>query len=125
MKIEFRKVPQTTKELEFDYNSVRIEGTFCKISQSLTKIEANMSGTTDIDCCRCGQTDVITLDENLEFLICDGIFKGKESEDLVIEVQNGVIDFDEIVESELQSIKSDYYLCENCSQDSNLLEQEF
>lgn len=125
MKIEFRKVPQTTKELEFDYNSVRIEGTFCKISQSLTKIEANMSGTTDIDCCRCGQTDVITLDENLEFLISDGIFKGKESEDLVIEVENGVIDFDEIVESELQSIKSDYYLCENCSQDSNLLEQEF
>ncbi|CAI8211948.1 MAG: Uncharacterised protein [Arcobacter lacus] len=125
MKIEFRKVPQTTKELEFDYNSVRIEGTFCKISQSLTKIEANMSGTTDIDCCRCGQTDIITLDENLEFLISDGIFKGKESEDLVIEVENGVIDFDEIVESELQSIKSDYYLCENCSQDSNLLEQEF
>lgn len=125
MKIEFRKVPQTTKELEFDYNSVRIEGTFCKISQSLTKIEANISGTTDIDCCRCGQTDIITLDENLEFLISDGIFKGKESEDLVIEVQNGVIDFDEIVESELQSIKSDYYLCENCSQDSNLLEQEF
>ena len=125
MKIEFRKVPQTTKELEFDYNSVRIEGTFCKISQSLTKIEANMSGTTDIDCCRCGQTDVITLDENLEFLISDGIFKGKESEDLVIEVENGVIDFDEIVESELQSIKSDYYLCENCSQDNNLLEQEF
>lgn len=125
MKIEFRKVPQTTKELEFDYNSVRIEGTFCKISQSLTKIEANISGTTDIDCCRCGQTDIITLDENLEFLISDGIFKGKESEDLVIEVENGVIDFDEIVESELQSIKSDYYLCENCSQDSNLLEQEF
>jgi uncharacterized metal-binding protein YceD (DUF177 family) len=125
MKIEFRKVPQTTKELEFDYNSVRIEGTFCKISQSLTKIEANISGTTDIDCCRCGQTDIITLDENLEFLISDGIFKGKESEDLVIEVQNGVIDFDEIVESELQSIKSDYYLCENCSQDGNLLEQEF
>ena len=125
MKIEFRKVPQTTKELEFDYNSVRIEGTFCKISQSLTKIEANMSGTTDIDCCRCGQTDIITLDENLEFLISDGIFKGKESEDLVIEVENGVIDFDQIVESELQSIKSDYYLCENCSQDNNLLEQEF
>ena len=125
MKIEFRKVPQTTKELEFDYNSVRIEGTFCKISQSLTKIEANISGTTDIDCCRCGQTDIITLDENLEFLISDGIFKGKESEDLVIEVENGVIDFDQIVESELQSIKSDYYLCENCSQDGNLLEQEF
>lgn len=125
MKIEFKKVPQNPKTLEAEFNSVRIEGTFCKISQSLTKIEANISGTTDIDCCRCGQTDIITLDENLEFLISDGIFKGKESEDLVIEVQNGVIDFDEIVESELQSIKSDYYLCENCSQDGNLLEQEF
>ncbi len=125
MKIEFRKVPQTTKELEFDYNSVKIEGTFCKISQSLTKFEANLSGTTDIDCCRCGKTDEVTLNENLEFLISDGIFKGKESDDLVIEVENGVIDFDEIIESELQSIKTDYYLCEDCSQDSNLFEQEF
>ena len=125
MKIEFRKVPQTPKELQFDYNSVKIEGIFCKISQSLTKVEANLSGITDIDCCRCGKTDNITLDENLEFLICDGIFKGNETDDLVIEIENGVIDFDEIIESELQSIKSDYYLCEECSQENNLFEQEF
>lgn len=125
MKIEFRKVPQTPKELQFDYNSVKIDGTFCKISQSLAKVEATLSGTTDIDCCRCGKTDEVTLDENLEFLLSDGIFKGKESDDLVIEIDGGVIDFDEIIESELQSIKSDYYLCEECSQDNNLFEQEF
>ena len=56
MKIEFRKVPQTAKELVVDYNSVKIEGTFCKISQSLVKIDAVLKGSTDIDCCRCGIT---------------------------------------------------------------------
>ena len=52
MKIEFRKVPQITKELDVSYNSVKIEGTFCRISSSLVKIEAVLIGNTDIDCCR-------------------------------------------------------------------------
>ena len=63
MKIEFRKVPQTPKELEVEYNSVKIEGTFCKISQSLVKVDAVLLGNTDIDCCRCGIAEVIEVDE--------------------------------------------------------------
>ena len=39
MKIEFKKVPTTKKELETSFNSVKIEGTFCRISSSLVKIE--------------------------------------------------------------------------------------
>jgi hypothetical protein len=35
--------------LEVIYNSVKIEGTFCKISQSLVKIDAVLKGSTDID----------------------------------------------------------------------------
>ena len=67
MKIEFRKVPQTPKELEVEYNSVKIEGTFCKISQSLVKIDAVLKGSTDIDCCRCGITEEIEVDEKSTF----------------------------------------------------------
>ena len=124
MKIEFRKVPQTPKEFKASLDSVEIEGTFCKISQSLVKIDAVLKGNTQIDCCRCGITDTITLDEEANFLLSDGIYKKSESEDLVIEIDNSLIDFDDIIESELESIKSDYYLCENCSQ-NNDYEQEF
>ena len=125
MKIEFRKVPQINKELEFNYNSVKIEGTFCRISQSLVKIDAVLKGSTDIDCCRCGITEEIEVDEELHLLLSDGIYKNDESEYLVIEVENSLIDFNEIIQSELNSIKSDYHLCEECTQLGDNFEKEF
>ncbi len=125
MKIEFKKVPQITKELEVVYDSVKIEGTFCRISQSLVKVEAVLKGNTDIDCCRCGTTEVIEVDEKLKLLLSDGIYKNDESEYLVIELDNSLIDFDEIIESELNSIKSDYHICNECLQYGDNFEKEF
>ena len=125
MKIEFRKVPQTPKELEVEYNSVKIEGTFCKISQSLVKVDAVLLGNTDIDCCRCGISEIIEVDEELHLLLSDGVYNKDESEYLVIEVENNLIDFDEIIESELNSIKSDYHICKNCLQLGDNFEKEF
>lgn len=125
MKIEFRKVPQISKELEVIFNSVKIEGTFCKISQSLVKIDAVLKGSTEIDCCRCGIAEEIEVDEELHLLLSDGVYKNDESEYLVIEVENSLIDFNEIIESELNSIKSDYHICENCLQYGDNFEKEF
>lgn len=125
MKIEFKKVPSTPKELLVESNSVKIEGTFCKITQSLVKIDAVLIGNTEIDCDRCGITEDVIVDEKLDFLLSDGIFKNDECEDLVIEVDNSTIDFDELIESELASIKSEYHLCKNCLQDGDEFEKEF
>jgi len=125
MKIEFKKAPQTPKELEVVLNSVKIEGTFCKISQSLVKIDAMLIGNTDIDCCRCGKTDNIEVNEKLDFLLSDRIIKNDESEDLVIEIEDGLINFDEIIQSELEAIKSDYHICEECSNNNDDFEKEF
>lgn len=125
MKIEFKKVPQTPKILEAESDSVKIEGTFCKISQSLVKIDAQLTGNTHILCCRCGETEDIEVNEKLNFLLSDGIFKGDEGEDLVIEVEDGLIDFDEIIQSEVEAIKSDYHICEQCSKDNGDFEKEF
>jgi len=125
MKIEFKKAPQTPKKLEVIVDSVKIEGTFCKMSQSLVKIDAMLIGNTDIDCCRCGITDNIEINEKLDFLLSDRIIKNDESEDLVIEIENGLIDFDEIIQGELEAIKSDYHICEQCSNDNDDFEKEF
>ncbi len=126
MKIEFRKVPQSPRDLISEFNSVKIEGTFCKISASLVKVDVNLTGETSVECCRCGENDTITLDENLNFRISDGVYNNKSSdlEDLIIEVENSIIDFDEIIQSELSSIYSDYHICSNCS-DVDFVEQEY
>ena len=125
MKIEFKKAPNTPKKLEIEFDSVKIDGTFCKMSQSLVKIDAVLIGNTNIDCCRCGNTDVISIDEKLSLLLSNGIYKGDESEDLVIEIENELIDFDEIIQSELASIKSEYHICEQCLQNGDNFEKEF
>ena len=125
MKIEFKKLPSTPQDLLVESDSVKIEGTFCKISQSLAKIDAVLIGNTDVDCSRCGITEDVIVDEKLDFLLSDGIFKNDECEDLVIEVDNSTIDFDELIESELASIKSEYHLCKNCLQDGDEFEKEF
>jgi hypothetical protein len=125
MKIEFKKVPQLPKEVSYVHASVKIEGTFCKISQSLVKIDAVLQGNTDIDCCRCGISNTILVDEKLNFLLSDGVYSNTESEDLVIEMENGLVDFDEIIQSELDSIKSDYYICDKCQADGDNFEKEF
>ncbi|PLY08002.1 MAG: hypothetical protein C0625_03385 [Arcobacter sp.] len=126
MKIEFRKVPFTPKEFHADYNSVKIEGTFCKISPSLVKIDGALIGNTPILCSRCGEDDTVALDEKLNFLLSDGIYKAEssESDDLVIEIEDNIIDFDEIIQSEISSICSDYHICAKCA-DIGFVEQEY
>jgi uncharacterized metal-binding protein YceD (DUF177 family) len=126
MKIEFKKAPQSPKDFETEFDSVKIVGTFCKITASLVKIDATLIGDTSVKCCRCGKNDTITIDEKLNFLLCDGIYKNgsSENEDLIIEVEDSLIDFDQIIQSEVSSIFSDYHICTDCA-DNDFIEQEY
>jgi hypothetical protein len=126
MKIEFRKVPQTPKYFTTEFNSVTIEGTFCKISASLVKIDSTLTGNIPVTCSRCGNNDAITLDEEFNFVISDRVYDDKSSkyEDLVIEIEDGFINFDEIIQSEVSSIFSDYHICKDCA-DNGFIEKEY
>ncbi|HRN00585.1 MAG TPA: hypothetical protein PKY07_07090, partial [Aliarcobacter cryaerophilus] len=88
-------------------------------------IEASLIGNIEIDCSRCGALDTLVVNEELKLLLSDGVFKGDEDEFLVIEIENSLIDFDEIIQSEVNSIKSDYLLCKDCDGNSSIFEQEF
>ncbi len=124
MKIEFRKVPFNEKDFKVIFNSVEFEGTFCKISSTLVKIDATLSGNSHITCDRCSKEDDITLNEKLELTLSDGVYKN-QTDELVIEIEDGFIDFDEIIHSELSSIQSDYHICNECEQNNKTIEQEF
>ncbi|MDD2639689.1 MAG: hypothetical protein PHS65_01725 [Arcobacteraceae bacterium] len=124
MKIELKKIPQAPKEFQTEFNSVKLEGNFCKMSPSLVKIEADLSGSIPIECCRCGKSEDLELNEPLNFLLSDGIFD-KESDELVIEIENGIIDFDEIIQNETASIQSDYHFCKECANTDEVFEKEF
>jgi uncharacterized metal-binding protein YceD (DUF177 family) len=125
MKIEFRKIPLTSSEFEIDSNSVKFSGTFCKISSKLAKIDGKIEGELDVDCCKCGQSLSITLDETTTFLVSDGVYSSEDEEYIVIEVENHILDFDEILQSELESLKSEYYICNTCRKNNDDVEIEY
>jgi hypothetical protein len=114
LKIEFRKVSSGIKDFNLDIVSVNFEGTFCKISPKLVNIDAKLSGQTEVLCCKCGEEFTTKLDEDFKFIVSDGIYNGNDEERSIIETEDGFINFDEIVNSEIESIKSDYHICDKC-----------
>ena len=70
-----------------------------------------IGGKTTVDCDICGDAFDLEVDEKIALKVSDGI----SEEDLdIIECQNHFVDFDEIVQSEISSIKADYHYCEKC-----------
>jgi len=127
MKIEFRKIPLQESEFEIDSNSVKFLGTFSKISSKLAKINSKISGTCDVDCCKCGVTFNVPIDLKIDFLLSDGIYSSEEDdgEYVIIEVEDHILDFSEVLHSELESLKSEYHVCDTCQNNNKLVEIEY
>ena len=127
MKIEFRKIPLQESEFEIDSNSVKFLGTFSKISSKLAKINSKISGTCDVDCCKCGVTFNVPIDLKIDFLLSDGIYSSEEDdgEYVIIEVEDHILDFSEVLHSELESLKSEYHVCDTCQNNNELVEIEY
>jgi len=127
MKIEFRKIPLQETEFEISSNSVKFLGTFSKISSKLAKINSKLSGNYDVDCCKCGITFDVPVDSEIEFLLSDGIYSSQSNDEelVIIEVEDHFLDFNEVLHSELESLRSEYHICDNCKTNDNFVEIEY
>ena len=128
MKIEFRKVPLNESEFKINSNSVKFLGTFSKISSKLAKIRAKLNGNCDVDCCKCGKIIAINIDENISFLVSDGNYEPNQHDDeefVIIEAEDHILNFDDILHSEIESLKSEYYICDTCKNNDKLVELEY
>ena len=127
MKIEFRKIPLQDTEFEITSNSVKFLGTFSKISSKLAKINSKLYGNYDVDCCKCGITFDIPVDSDIEFLLSDGIYSSENHDEelVIIEVEDHFLDFNEVLHSELESLRSEYHVCDNCKTNDDLVEIEY
>ena len=117
MQIEFKKVTKTPKEFKLEKDNVKFFGEFKKsVSDfNLVEINATLSGTISYNCDRCANEFDLKLNEELELKVYNGIYKGKEE---VFEIEN-IIDFDEILMSEIELIKNDYHICNDCKNIEN------
>ena len=115
MKIELKKIPFNPKEFETSYEGMSLKGVFYKENHNLAKIEATLSGEVEVDCNRCATTFTRKINEDLKLIITDKIYNGFNEEYDVIEINSNIIDFDDIITSEIESIKLDFEnICNDC-----------
>ncbi|NPA28840.1 MAG: DUF177 domain-containing protein [Epsilonproteobacteria bacterium] len=115
MQVQLRKVRETESTFLMEKGSVRCIGSFWR-SGELVKIEGMVEGKLRLTCDRCGESFEKEVSEPFVLEASDRPVKVDESLD-VIECFDGMVDFDEICESEIASIESGYHLCPRCERD--------
>ena len=115
MKIRFDKLSATPVNFESCVDGAKFSGSIKKSTLNLAKCDGRLSGELEHICDSCGADIVLSLDEELNLNLSDGIYKDSDNElSNTIEFYSGVIDTDEILISELEAFKSDYFYCDKC-----------
>jgi uncharacterized metal-binding protein YceD (DUF177 family) len=116
LEIAFRKIPKEGASFALESDGARFEGKIVLKSPVLAAMSAKISGEIPHQCDRCGDEIALKIDENVDIMISDGIYKGDPQELDVVEMADGLINLDEILQSEIEAYKSDYFYCDKCRQ---------
>jgi len=120
MKIVFDKIGSTAKPIEVTSKGVMLEGTLQKSGYHQVTLDAQMSGSIELDCDRCGDTYIYDVRLKLSDLVSE------DKDDLdIIEFLDGEIDISYILESEITSIESSYHYCDKCDNSDEDFEVEY
>ncbi|MFV0481708.1 MAG: DNA-binding protein [Campylobacteraceae bacterium] len=114
MQIAFKKVVKEGLDFSLHVKETKFFGKVYPKRDSLVLCQGDIKGEVSHICDRCGKDMVLDVNEKVEILISDGIYEGDTDEFDVVEFYDGLIDFDELLNSEIEAIKSDYHYCENC-----------
>jgi len=120
MKVFLRKVTKTPLDFEIKSDKITFKGYLQYHSGKLILLKANLGGLVDVSCDICAKKFELPLNENIEFFISDGIYEDKDDSTLdIVESFDSQIDLDELLSSEVELIKSDYFCCEECKSNRN------
>lgn len=124
MQIVLRKVGKTPVDFEVKSDEIIFKGYLQYDADKLILLKARLSGKIDVDCDVCADEFKLSVDEEIEFFISDGVYE-KEEDSLVdvVESFNSIADLDELMNSEIELIKSDYNSCKKCNSSSSNREE--
>jgi len=124
MTIVFDKIGSTAKPIELSSKGVTLEGTLQKSGYHQVTLDAQMSGSVELDCDRCGDTYIYDVNRKLRLTLSDLVSEDKDDLD-IIEFLDGKIDLLYILESEITSIESSYHYCDKCDNNDEDFEVEY
>ena len=126
MKISLIKVGKTPVDFEVKSDEITFKGYLQYDADKLILLKAQLSGAINADCDVCADEFKLEVDEEIEFFVCDGIYTKIEETLLdVVESLDSTLDLKELMNSEIELIKSDYKSCENCKKNSASYEEAF
>jgi len=111
-----RKVTKTPLDFEVKSDEITFKGYLEYHAGKLILLKADLNGPVDTQCSTCGEDFKLSVDENVEFFISDGLYDGDDIDIDVVESFNSSADLDELLLSEIELIKSDYHSCNNCKE---------
>ncbi len=115
MQIKLAKIGKTPIDFEVQSDEITFKGYLEYDSGKLVLLKANLNGTALCQCSRCGEDFKLEVDEEVKFFISDGVFDSDTNIDLdVVESFDSMANLDELLNSEIELIKSDYHICDNC-----------
>ncbi len=113
MNIPFRRITQTPTEFNTSAEGVTLKGEVVFKERNLALLQAQLSGEITLTCDICAEDFATMLNEKIELLVSDGVYKGFNETYDVIEIEEK-LDFDELIHSEIELIRNDYHSCDNC-----------
>lgn len=114
MKIDFKKINHSPVEFDQDDQDVKFKGELKYHHRGLLLLNATLRGNIKIECDLCGSDFFMPIDETIEFLVSNGVFDQQDEELDVVEITDGIINIQELLNSEIELFKSGYYRCKNC-----------
>jgi len=113
MNIPFRRITRTPTEFNTSTEGVTLKGEVVFRERNLALLEAELKGEIILTCDICAEDFATMLNEKVELLVSDGVYKGFNDTYDVIEIQE-ILDFNELIRSEIELIRNDYHSCDNC-----------
>jgi len=121
--IPFKHLNSIPLEFSVVVGNVSFEGTLVHKKGKIAQLNGTISGTIQVPCDLCAEVVERVLNEELSFYISDGIISENEDELDIVEITTPMIAMEELLNSEVELIKSDYFCCSHC--EGKTVEQEF
>lgn len=123
MKIPFNSVGTQVKPIDYTLKGVdfeiNLQGSLKRKSYGIAELDAVFKGNVLLECDACAEAINETVEEKVTLKLTDAPYStseghGDELDYDIIEFLDGMIDLDEIIISEVNTIKYDYHKCEKC-----------
>jgi len=115
VKIAFAKISAAPVPFEISQDRLKLSGNLKRKDSKFIECKGEIKGKIPYICDRCGKEFDLEVSESVNLLLSEGVFNDEKHESLdVMEFFGAEVDVDEILRSEMEAFKSDYFYCEEC-----------